>query len=275
MRKLSAVSLALIVAGGAASGAAAQDGYLLAAGGASRLTDSGGSSFSGGTWQGRGSFQTTLDGMWKFQGDAVLTFQDLNELDSNERLDTVDLAAHVYYHFPSNALFGVIGQHSGDLLGRAPYWSDLTVQWYGGVEGLAYWNNFSLYGQLAVTTATDGGDTSNGGAATLRARYFVNPNLFVEAKAGVERLTFESESVDSTLLGAAIEYQCATLPMSVFARYTHVTQTYSYYSRRDNADRILVGAKWNFGGKSLWERETMGAALDPFELTHVVVRDPN
>ncbi len=97
----------------------------------------------------------------------------------------------------------------------------------------------------------------------------MSPQFFIEARAGVEHLSLDyGTALDSTLLAAAIEYQCATLPISVFGRYTHISQKYSDDTDTDTSDRIVVGAKWNFGGKSLWDRETGGAALDPFEPIH-------
>ncbi len=203
-----------------------------------------------------------------------MTHQNLDGISDGERLDTIDFAGHFFYRLPSNGLVGVIGQHSSELVSEEGYWSNLTGQWYAGVEGLGYWNNFSLYGQIAATSATDDGDTATGVTGAVRARYFFSPQFLIEGKAAFEHISLNSDTVDASELSAALEYQCATLPISVFARYSHFSQRFSYNSLTSSADRILVGAKWNFGGKSLWERETGGAALDPLAPLQFLVQSP-
>jgi hypothetical protein len=268
MRKFWAVSLAAVISAAAAGAAHAGDSYLSAAGGWSRFSDF---NVTQPVWQGRGTSQFALDGMWQFQGDAVLTQQSLDEWEPGLTYNTIDLAAHLFHRKMEHGLLGVFAQFSTNNE-VYPYGSDSNTEWYGGVEGLTYWSNFSLYGQVAAVSQDYGYGTSNGFAANLRGRLFLSPQLFIEAKATFQRISDGVDSLDSTLFGAAIEYQCPTSPFSVFARYSHVSQKFEFASEADTTDRILLGAKWNFGGKTLWQRETDGAALDPIEAMSVIVR---
>ena len=108
----------------------------------------------------------------------------------------------------------------------------------------------------------------------MRGRYFFSPQWLIEASAAFDTIheTVGGDTYQTTSLGAATEYKFMSLPLSVFARYSHNTVDFSWSDSSETVDRILFGAKWNFGGAgSLWDRETGGASLDPFD-TSVVLR---
>lgn len=253
---------------GAASAQGTWDGYLSGGGGSTSYSYPYSLSFSGGYWQGRGTFENALPNGWGFQGDAVYGNQDTSAFYPESTLAVTDLAAHVFDRRPGQWLFGGMFQYRNENLGNS---SDSVAvdQYYVAAEVQGYWRQLSLYGQLGWQESTQEGSTGSGVAARLRGRFFFNPQWFVEASVQAEQWNNSGQTANYLNLGLATEYQFAAAPVSVFVRYNHFTQDSPDYGNFGRADRIMVGAKWNFGGKSLWDRETGGASLDPFDTVHI------
>lgn len=265
MRNFVVFPLALTVAF-IANTASAQDGYLSAAGGTTRVANVPEFDFASPVWQGRATLQANIHDEWQFQGDAVFTHQDLGGFGAQQRLDTADLAAHIFQREAKQGLLSILVQYDHYMPADSEF-SYSNTQWYVAIESLRFGSNFSIYGQIGTTWAGDGsGYASTGVAARLRGRYFFNSGLFVEGKLGTELLGAGGQTVTSTMLSLAIESQLVEPSASVFARYSRVSNN---GASTIQADRVAVGLKWNFGAGSLWTRETDGAALDPFEQLHL------
>jgi hypothetical protein len=273
MRIVAASVLAFVAVGATAGAASAQsgwDGYLSGAFGATQfIKDPPIDPSSDWIGQGRATFEAHSASNFGFQADGVFTHQSLSGIsgDTYAKFATTDAALHGFYRVPGQYLVGVIGQWEQDEYRLYSQWT-MTQYWVGG-EAQGFLNNaLSVYGRAAWKSVSnaDTGFDATGWTGSVRARYFFSPNFLVEASVEYDRTneTGTSNAYDTTSFGGGLEYQLASLPVSTFVRYRHETISSNVSGDRYYNDRILFGAKWNFGGKSLWERETDGASLDPF-----------
>jgi hypothetical protein len=89
-------------------------------------------------------------------------------------------------------------------------------------------------------------------------RYFATDNLRLEVNAGFGNAEADvGGDTDFWAAGVGAEYQFASVPVSIFGGYDHVNADDSDFE----GDSISVGARWNFGGTTLMERDRSGANL--------------
>jgi hypothetical protein len=264
----------LMVAGGTGGTASAQnawDGYLAGAFGSTQfIKDPPIDPSSDWIGQGRATFEAHSASNFGFQADGVFTHQSLSGISGYDdaRFATTDAALHGFYRVPGQYLVGVIGQWEQSAYRLDPQNWTMTQYWIGG-EAQGFLNNsLSIYGRAAWKSVSNADISfdATGWTASARARYFFSPNFLAEANVEFDRTSQnDSDNVYDTIsFGGGLEYQLASLPVSAFVRYRHEAISSNTSSERYYNDRILFGAKWNFGGKSLWERESDGASLDPF-----------
>jgi hypothetical protein len=276
MRIVAASVLAVVAVGATAGTVSAQnawDGYLAGAFGSTQfIKDPPIDPQSDWIGQGRATFEAHSANNLGFQADAVFTHQNLSGISGYDdaKFATTDAALHGFYRVPGKYLVGVIGQWQQNEYSLTPQHWTMTQYWVGA-EAQGFLNDaLSIYGKAAFKSVTNADYDFNatGWTATARARYFFSPNFLVEANVEFDSMNESGagagNSYQATSFGAGLEYQLASLPVSTFIRYEHETLSNNLSSTRYYNDRILFGAKWNFGGKSLWDRETNGAALDPF-----------
>lgn len=127
----------------------------------------------------------------------------------------------------------------------------------------------TLYGQVAYQNLSAGSLNENAGGFALagQVRYFATPNLMLALKGGYSALNFDGSASgydhNAWTFGAKAEYRLAASPISLFAEADY--RRGLFRSFRDETDqRFMVGAKWNFGSQTLFQRDRSGASLDPF-----------
>jgi len=269
MRSWLVVSAVLFGGVAAATSAAAQsmpwDGYVSVGGGNAWYADRFGN-YSNWLAQGRGTAEFKLSGNWGAQFDTVGTYQSLGEDIPALNFTSIDLAAHAFYRQAGQWLFGPIFQYRLATRSNANS-SGSYPQYFAGAEAQGYIGMFSLYGQLAYQSTDNVNAPRSGWIGRVRARYFFTRDWFVEGNYQHSVLTGQQAYLASTedIFGLATEYHLPTTPFGVFAQYSYSNMQFGSSSGNYQVSRALLGLKWNFGGHSLWDRETAGASLDPFQ----------
>lgn len=131
--------------------------------------------------------------------------------------------------------------------------------WGLGVEGQSYINNWTVGGAAGYGRV----DQAHADVWALRAdaRYFVTDNFRLDGNVGYNNINPQfGGSVDAWGVGVGGEYQFAQAPVSVFAKYD-----YAKVDSYDVDENVFkVGARWNFGGTTLKQRDRSGASLNSF-----------
>jgi hypothetical protein len=196
-----------------------------------------------------------IDGAVAFGGNGGLGFEldasyaSFDEADSNN----ASVAGHVFGRNASH-LFGAFASYTD---------ADDTTFWSAGIEAEKYLSNWTLAGSLGLgKLEEDVLDTETDlWGVNGEARYFVNDNLRLEAGLGWSYLNVDAAPGDvdddaiSYNLGA--EWQFSGAPISLLAGWS---QTESDESEIENS-ALTVGARWNFGGGTLKDRDRTGASL--------------
>lgn len=227
----------------------------------------------------RATFAAPISGNFGFQADgqyerSAYTLQNLN-LTKN----TGDLAGHVFWRDSSVGLLGVIAQASTTETSLG-FVSDR--RYFLGAEGQYFINNVTLYGQIAYENVNFGfpalsgnGVSGDGLIVAGQLRYFVSANLMLALKGSYETVSTSDLGNDlrhtGWLIGAKTEYRLNDSPISAFAEIDYRGGKFNVADVKDHETRLMVGAKFNFGSKTLFERDRSGASLDPLRSLKAVV----
>ena len=229
---------------------------------------------------GRATFAAPISGGFGFQADGNFERSVNNKIlagmgsDADLVRNTGDVAGHLYMR-NSTGLVGVIGQASVSEINLGIL-SDR--RYYGGLEAQYYLGNVTLYGQAAYQNANFGTfDFGGGGGIGLGAqganlmgqvRYFMTPNAMLALKGAYE--TIETDSMDgvtlrhnSWLVGLRGEYRFDQSPISAFADIDYRSGEFNTAGSKEHETRAMLGLKYNFGSKTLLDRDRNGASLDP------------
>ena len=241
----------------------------------------------GATLQGRATFEAALGDRFGTQVDGVLRHewnsQEMFGFTFDNPTTSETLAAHLFWRDPNVGLIGAIGQFTNHdaRWEEGGFQISLTDQnYFAGLEGQYFLGNVTLYAQAAYrgSTLSSGSSSIDGDGVALagQARYFINPDLLIAAKGtydfvrydipGSSAPHFDIEGWTAALRG---EYRPATMPVSFFGEFTYGEKTYkqsdSFFDVSEKDTRAMVGIQYNFGTKSLQERDRAGGSLDPFE----------
>ena len=204
------------------------------------------------------------------QGDVVL---GLDHLDSGMYVydrSTNDVALHGFYRDPERFLIGTFAQLGRDT---HDFGGPSSVSWdrsYFGGEAQLFVDGLTLYAQGGIQKITYVdilGPEYDGHFGSLEARYFLTPDLRIDAHAGLSTLTYDigpGWTMTTLNLGVGAEYRLENVPVSVFAVYDCFTSTYDDspgYSATDH--RFMIGAKFGIGEDSLLDRDRNGSSLKP------------
>lgn len=131
-------------------------------------------------------------------------------------------------------------------------------EWAVAVEGLYFLDRTTLGAALSYGQTDDLDlDTT---AIDFEARHFVTDNFRIDGTVGFGQVDAGGGSDgDLTTFGVGAEYQLSATPVSFFGGYT--SSNLDVGGGDLDADSFSVGARWNFGGKSLIERDRSGANL--------------
>lgn len=214
----------------------------------------------------RATFASTLSGAFGFQADGMFegSYYSSDEITNN----TGSLAGHVFWRDSNKGLLGVIAQGNAK---SGNFTSDR--QYFLGVEAQYFIGNVTLYGQvayqsLAINVYSVNAD-ANGFALAGQVRYFTTPNFMLALRGEYSDLSFDGVAAGmdhiAWSLGGKAEYRFAASPISVFAEadYRRGAFKVAADSLWETDKRFMIGAKWNLGSQTLFQRDRSGASLDP------------
>jgi len=197
-------------------------------------TDSGGSDAD--NWQVDGSFGHSA-GSWGFQVDG-----SLGQFDDDA--DTYGYGGHLYWQSGSARLGGVITGSSVDA------GSGLEIdEFVYGVEG-----SFDLSPNVVIGGSGTMGNVELFGLDAdtwnldANIAFYASPNFRIGGTAGVGNLEATTDT-DTSTLGIDAEYLFSSIPISLTAGYLH------FDADTLETDTLTIGARWNFGGGSLRDRD--------------------
>lgn len=281
MRLLALLAASTAISALATSAALADpSGNVAISGGLDNLTFS----FEGDSETAEGSaLQFLASGVYMFtpvlgaQGDIRAAFRSYEQ--SGMELDTTsfDGALHGFYREQDQFLVGAFFQFGGDQLSSGHFEIDVSRN-YAGAEAQVYLDNLTLYGQVGVQQyeMDESGSTlsMNGWFGSLEARYFLTPDLKIEAHVGVSAYDLDFiETVAFTTVSAGIgaEYKLENLPISLFASYDFYSTSYDFDGGPAptlDEQRLMVGVKFAIGEDSLLARDRNGATLKPVDVPY-------
>jgi len=279
MRLLALLAASAAVSALATSAALADpSGFVAISGGLNNLTIDYG---SGSETADGSALQFLASGVYMFtpvlgaQGDIRAAFRtyDMSGMDVETR--SLDGALHGFYREQDQFLVGAFFQFGGDEFSSGLYDIDVSRN-YAGAEAQVYLDNLTLYGQLGLQQQ-EWGQTGysvsmNGWFGSLEARYFLTPDLKIEAHVGVSSYDLDFiETMTFTTVNAGIgaEYKLENLPVSLFASYDFYSTSYDYDGGSAptlDEQRLMVGVKFAIGEDSLLDRDRNGATLKPVEM---------
>lgn len=204
------------------------------------------------------------------QGDV--SFAYTNYEDGDFEAQEIDGALHGFFREPDSFLVGgfvQLGRENHFVDGSA--WDSYDRVYLGG-ETQVYLDNLTLYGQAGMQQITPDADfapTFSGWFGRLEARYFLTPDLRIEAHAGFDTQSFLTALTATTLrVGIGAEYKLENQPVSLFATYDFSTSSNNEVDDLTLSEhRVLLGAKFALGEESLLDRDRNGASLSPIRTT--------
>lgn len=211
------------------------------------------------------------------QGDVQFTSRTLEDSGDDITTNSFDGALHGFYRESDKFLVGGFVQIGRDDVSYNSASVGTIDRAYVGGEAQVYFDNLTLYGQAGMQQLDYGNGSMsiglNGWFANAEVRYFLTPNLRIEARAGFDTLDFEiaSATFDTVTIGAGVEYKLDSLPISLFAKYDYSTTSVDAPMSDDatiGSHRFLVGARFALGEDSLLDRDRSGASLRPVQGTN-------
>lgn len=201
---------------------------------------------------------------------------------------TTDFAGHVYFR-NQTGLIGLIAQHRTFDLGvsnadvsadaSADISMDLIIKdrTFFGLEGQAYFGDLTIAAQggkqylNSPAARLDGAGRIAGNFASLEARYFLEDNWKLSSRYSYGKLAsgLADFGIKSQSFGIGTEYRFSDSPVSVFLNLD--TMRSSFGSDAFDSNRVMVGAKLNFGQTSLKSRDRNGASLNPVGLDNLLI----
>ncbi len=261
------------------------DGFVsIAGGGLQTLFYNGGLDDTGTYVEGAARIALPLAGLYTLQADLTLSDGTISNQNSSYNSSLIrrslEGTAHLFWRDPTFASFGVLVQYADDTLSEKSSVNNFSYDipaalMSAGIEGQYFFGNSTLYLQLAYERITvDLSNTfdyhSNGAVLGSEFRTFFQPNLMTTLRAGYEfnRVSYFGFALDSSVksVGAGIEYAPEHSPVSFFGSIDGLQQSYDTpwsSGEFEETVRALVGIKYNFGGKSLFERDRNGASMTP------------
>lgn len=224
---------------------AAAQGYLGLEYGSGNI-DFGGPDVETDVWQGEGAFGFGGQGNWGGQIDGAVGNLDAN----GGSADFWSLAGHLWWQGGSGwKLGGVLATTSVDDGGS------IDELQYGIVGSWDFTPNATLWSSYTM------GEVDSGGSADLTnwdigANFYVSPNIRLGGFFGTGNIDIGGD-VDTTSYGVNGEFQPWSAPVSI-------TLGWNSFEIDDvgvSSDAFQIGARWNFGGGTLQERN----AATPFD----------
>lgn len=196
-----------------------------------------------------------IDGAVAFSAGEGLGFQfDGVYSDADDVDGSYNATAHLYSQSETLKFGGFVGlaDSTGDDDDGDPIWA-------AGAELQAFHEGGSFLASLGyATTDSEGVDVDllslQGGA-----RFFMGDNFRFDAGGGISRLTADDEDGEAFNVSVGGEYKPDALPFSVFVSYSHFEAGDLDFRN----DTLTIGARFNFGGGTLRDRDRNGPSFQP------------
>ena len=182
-----------------------------------------------------------VEGAVAFSGSGSIVFEvDASIVDGDETDTGYGVVGHVYAR-NSDHLFGGFAGLAGN---------DDTETWIAGLEANKYFSQWTLAG--AVFYGNNDDFDVDGWGANVEGRVFLNDNFRLNGNVGWASVDAGGGDDDVMLYGVGGEFQFATFPVSIGAGWS--TADFD----GGDVDTWTIGARWNFGGQTLMERDRNG-----------------
>ncbi|MGQ0534071.1 MAG: hypothetical protein ACT4OF_15475 [Caulobacteraceae bacterium] len=183
------------------------------------------------------------EGAIAFSGSDSIVFEvDASVTDSDDTNSAFGLTGHIYSRNDRHLFGGFVGVAD----------SDDSTTWFGGLEANKYFDRWTIGG--AVFYGNNDDANVDGAGVNVDAEVFVQDNLSLNAHAGYASVDAGAGDDDVTFFGVGGEWQLASWPISFVAGYN--TADFD----GGDVDTWTVGARWNFGGLTLIDRNRRGAS---------------
>lgn len=193
------------------------------------------------TWQGEGAFGWGGPGVGFQIGGSVGNA----EIDAGGDADFWGLDGHVYWHGGAWRVGGVVATTQFDFGAGG----DLDETTYGAEAMVDIGSSANIYGSLTASEAdflvdVDAWNLDVGG------NFYATPNVRLGGTIGTGNVDFGGTDADTMSFGVNGEFQPFSFPLSF-------TAGYNYFEIDDasiESNALQVGARWNFGGGTLQDR---------------------
>ncbi|HEY8595237.1 MAG TPA: hypothetical protein VIL84_08330 [Devosiaceae bacterium] len=204
---------------------------------------------------------TVTNGNYGFQGDFTAWSRILDpDIGTSLSASGAAVTAHAFFRDPSY-LVGF-----ATAFDRRSFVTDFDSL-FAGIEGQAFLDDLTLYGQIGYQkawTGIDGLGSIGGVYARGALRYFPTDNLRLQLDASYSKL----DIMTTTTVGAEARYQFDQLPVSVFAAYDFTKASASSVPEDLYQHQFRLGVSMAFGADSLKDQDRHGTSLDPYEATY-------
>jgi|GEM_PF-728903 len=204
-------------------------------------------------WSGDGAAQFDLGGGWGTQVD--LGYVDNSFSGSSSHLTDWDVDGHLYHRDANWQWGGGLAYSSVHGYGS----SDINT-WTGAGEGRWFLPNASLGASLSYSHVDASGSSAHSWRLGGDGRIFITDNFLVRGDLSYETLSASGSSIHAWNGGVGAEWQFSSLPISLTANYNR--NDFSIPGSHAIVDAFTIGARWNFGGGTLHQRDQTGANLD-------------
>lgn len=202
------------------------------------------SDFGGGddveSWGAEGAVAFAGSGSIVFEIDAAVNTTDDSGTGDDET--GYGLVGHLYARNSDHLFGGFVG-----IAG-----SDDTETWLAGLEASKFFSQWTLAG--AVFYGNNDDFDTDGWGANVEGRVFLNDNFRLNGNVGWVSVDSGGADDDAMLYGVGGEFQFATFPVSIGAGWSTID-----FDGGD-VDTWTIGARWNFGGQTLMDRDRNGAS---------------
>ena len=240
-------------------------GLLTIQGGVMDYETSDGDDSNDGILAGNASVVLPFGDFWSAQID-ILGENVLTDGDDNDQYESMAaVGGHLSWHMGDSGLIGILAGYGFGSPTDEETWRGGIV----GIEGQAYFNQFTLYGQAALLGIgeDDEDEGFDDSAFLLRAvaRYFVHEDFKLEGEVAYIR---GDNVIDDDDDGKGWEWgvmaQMRLFDLPVYGSLAYRAGDWDATTEGDDANTqsVMVGLTFLFGSQSLMENDRAGAGLD-------------
>jgi hypothetical protein len=202
------------------------------------------SDFGGGddvdSWGVEGAVAFAGSGSIVFEVDAAIGTTDDSGTGDDET--AYGVVGHLYARNTDHLFGGYVGIAGGED----------TETWIAGLEASKFFSQWTLAGTVFYGN-NDDFDT-DGWGANVEGRVFLSDNFRLNGNIGWVSVDDGVDEDDAMMYGVGGEFQFASFPVSIGAGWSTIDFD------GGEVDTWTIGARWNFHGQTLMDRDRNGAS---------------